>query len=411
MPRHATNAGHREEDEHHREPAEPEDGPVGIDAAADLDSAHGTDRHRRRCERGDHDGERSTGDDGNRGPAALASAIAPGPAPIERDCILVALHAYRPAERLADQNEAGDAGDRTECRERQRDRAHRLLRVEHVDRGRPIELGCAGIGLLVDRLLDRGHVGVAVAQHEAVPGVVLETLCLLDECRREQHERRAVGVVLHDLLDEDADADDRRLRQQTRLRVRLERRILEVCLAHGPKSDLLAHVVAVAPGRFLVDRDLASLVRVGSAAVEGREHVLVEVAAVDAAERLELLGEVRVAVDPRRRVERDIRARARHLREVRDLVHGVVALGSTIAGQPADDDRHRRRVGRAQEPWIRGLRAPRTGEGEQRQSADEAEEQRNARETAPPTAERYSRPVRSETHGPPTLSPVSFRKR
>jgi hypothetical protein len=142
-------------------------------------------------------------------------------------------------------------------------------------------------------------------------------------------------------------------------------------------------VIAIPAGRLLVDCDLVGSARIRPPALRGGEDVLVEVPPADAAQCFELLGQVGLAVDEGSDVERRVGAGLCDLGEARDPVHQRIRVRDLHA---TDVDRHRRRVDRTKEPGVGRLRAARTGEGEQRETADQAEQQSNRGEAAPATA-------------------------
>jgi len=204
---------------------------------------------------------------------------------------------------------------------------------------------------------------------------------LLDVGRRHEHQGRLVGVVLHDLLDERADPDDRRVREDPRLRVRFERWITEIFLAHRPQLELLSGVVPVPLGGLLVDRDLVGATRVGHAAGGRREDVLVEEPAVCAAKCLEVVLEDRPAIRHLRHEEGDVGPRAHDLRQLLDLVERCLA--TVIRADPANVDDQRRRVLRAQEARVGRLRAAGAGDREEGQATDDGEQHGNAHQPEP----------------------------
>ena len=236
-----------------------------------------------------------------------------------RRFLVLAPAAQMPCECLADEDESREPHDDAEHTECQRDRPCRLHRMEGVRRRHPKELRAA-CRVRGDRLLHRRDVRVPVAQHEALPRVELETLRLAHERGREQDERGSVGVVLRDLFDERTDADDRRVDEQAGLRVlqQCRIRVLDVVSAHDAEIDALTDVVAVPPSGFLVDDDFVRPRRVRQPPLDRCEAILVEVTPVDAADRLEVLGEIGSVTPPARDVERGVGASLLHLGQVRD---------------------------------------------------------------------------------------------
>ncbi len=312
-------------------------------------------------------------------------------------------------QRLADQHEACESGDDPEGGEGKRHRTHRLLGMERIGRRDPKDLGPAARRLR-DRLRDGGDVGVSVAQHEALPRVELEPLGLLHVRRSQQHQRRAVGIVLRDFLDEGAHSNNGRMDQQPRLDVLLRAwagRVLHVRSAHRGEIELLAHVVAEETRRLLVDRHLVGPVRIGKSTAGRRESILVEVATVEAPYRFEVLREVRLTIDPRRHVEAGVGPRLDDLWELRDRVQRLVSAPV----EPADVDRHRRLVGRVEKTRIGRLRTSRPGDAEQRQATDQPEEQRDAGQRPPSPSHRGSSPETRESHEASPLPSRSFQPR
>ena len=314
-----------------------------------------------------------------------------------RRFLVLAPAAQMPCECLADEDESREPHDDPEHTECQRDRPRRLHRVESVGRRHPEDLRAAS-RLRVDRLLHRGDVRIPVAQHEALPRVELETLCLAHERGREQDERGSVGVVLRDLFDERTDADDRRVDEQAGLRVLQQCRIgvLDVVSAHDAEIDALTDVVAVPPSGFFVDDDFVRPRRVRQPPLDRCEAILVEVAPVDAADRLEVLREIGSVTPPARDVERGVGASLLHLGQVRDRIEIRVASGIDAA----DVDHHRRGIGGTEEARIRRLRPPGPGDREHREPARQPEQQRDADERGPTPPAGRTRPICREPHTP-----------
>ena len=395
VPRHETDG--REQGDRRDQRAHGEDRPVGVEAGVDLDPAHRSDRHRRRCQhRADHREQhaaenRDRGCDHRRaGDQVRVGAERP------RRFLVLAPAAQVPCECLADEDESREPHDDAEHTECQRDRPCRLHRMERVRRRHPKELRATG-RVRGDRLLDRRDVGVAVAQHEALPCVELETFRLLHERGREQDERGPVGVVLCDLFDERTDADDRRVDEQAGLRVlqQCRIRILDVVSAHDAEIDALTDVVAVPPRGLFVDDDFVCPRRVREPPLDRCEAILVEVTPVDAADRLEVLGEIG-SVHPARDVERGVGAGFLHLGQVGDRIETRVASGIDAA----DVDGHRRGVGGTEEARIRRLRPPGSGDREHREPARQPEQQRDADQRGPTPPAGRTRPVCREPHTP-----------
>ena len=104
-----------------------------------------------------------------------------------------------------------------------------------------------------------------------------------DERWSEEHERRPVDLVLDDLVVEPGDADDgHRLGLRA---VWIIEVLLELRFGDDAPSEVLTHFVVVGICRDPVHDELIVAGRVGEPARNDDHAVLVEVAAVDAAER------------------------------------------------------------------------------------------------------------------------------
>ena len=270
---------------------------------------------------------------------------------------------------------------------------HGLLRVERGDRRDAEELRTARVEESDISLLEGVDVGVAAPQDEPLPFVLHVRQRLARIRGGEEHQRRAVGVVLHDLFREQADADDGRGHAELRCGRVLEEVLTDVVRVPRPERELLADPVPVPLRRGLVHRDLVDALRIRQPTLRGREAVLVEETAVEARERLEVLAERGLPVHDVRDQRRDVDARPRHFGERRDRLDG---LGVVRAGV----DGHGGRVRVAQKPRICRLRAARAREREETQPAGDPEQDHDAEIAPPPVAERGPEPVPGEGHEP-----------
>ena len=114
--------------------------PVGVEAGVDLDPAHRSDRHRRRCQhRADHREQHAADDHRDRrarSPTRGRSGSGRHRAPA-RVSWSSRSAAQMPCECLADEDESREPDDDAEHTECERDRPRRLHRVERVGRRRP----------------------------------------------------------------------------------------------------------------------------------------------------------------------------------------------------------------------------------------------------------------------------------
>ena len=180
-------------------------------------------------------------------------------------------------------------------------------------------------------------------------------------------------------------------------------RALHIGRAHGGEVDLLADVVPVAPRALFVDGDLVGSSRVRNATLDGREAILVEVSAVEASDRLEVRREIDVTIDPRRHVERHVRASLGNLR-VGERWHR--------ARRSPPGSVHRRRRPSWTDWWSGGSVGTRTAFGARprwRTGTDRRSARGGARRQAAPASSACRKPWSSTSRSP--LAAIGTRKR
>ena len=221
-----------------------------------------------------------------------------------------------------------------------------MLGVEGVDRRGTEDRGARRDETLIARL-DGVDVGVTVSQADTLQAVERVVLGRTAVRRGEEHPRRAVSVVLQDLVGEQADAHDGgHLPCFRRWRADEERRRLLVARREAGQLQSLADAVPELLGGVLVDCDLVGPLRVRPPAARRREAILVEEPAVERPNRLEVFQEDGLAVHDDDHIEGHPRPRLDDLREP-----GRLRLDGLVV-QRAARHRERRGVGRPQEPRI-----------------------------------------------------------
>ena len=231
--------------------------------------------------------------------------------------------------------------------------------MKRVDGGDPEELWRTGIELGDVPRFHRRDVGVAVTQNETLPGIARVCGGLLGEGGCDEHERRTVGVVLNDLVDEQTDANDGRVLADQRWgRVVEERVSADLFGGVGTEIQMLPEAKSVTISRSLIDDDFVVTVDVRQSALRGGEPVHREEPAVERTDRLEVLRKVGSITHHRRGVEGNVCRRLQHLGPARNR---CVDRRVVLAGI----DCHRRGVRRAQEPRERRLCSTCPGEREQ----------------------------------------------